>query len=160
MSVTESGGDFSYDRFLRSFIGLLLAPVAGSAIAIAGYVLASLARGAMFDSLPPDAGASGLFLVTIGIEDGVRIGIIPTFLVGWPLHLILLRTGYIHLATYITFGAALGATAVQVMLTLVFRDGPYASAVPFEVTLLAACAGGIGATIFWLIRRPDHDLQG
>ncbi len=127
--------------------------------AMGGYALAAITRGAITNTLPTDLCGDFIASVTIGIEAGARIGIPPTLVIGWPLHLVLLRTGLIHLATYITFGAALAVGAMQLMLRVVYSDGPYALPVPFETTLLAAAAGGIGATLFWLIRRPDHDAR-
>jgi hypothetical protein len=159
MSEAQTGGFFSYDRFLRSFVGLVLAPVAGGAIAMGGYALAAITRGFVTSTLPSDVFGAFINSVTIGIEAGAKLGVPPTLVIGWPLHLILLRTGLVHLATYITFGAALSVVAIQLMLRVVYSASPYAMPVPFEVTLLAAAAGGIGGALFWLIRRPDQDAQ-
>lgn len=155
--TTAQPSHFSYDKFLRSFIGLLLAPVAGGAIAMAGYFLAVLVRGAVLGGLPDDLLGTFLIAVTIGISSGAQIGLVAAFIVGWPLHLILLRTGFIHLATYITFGSAIAVLAFQIISRFVFGRGNADFPLPFEMSLLAAAAGGIGAAIFWLIRRPDHD---
>jgi hypothetical protein len=155
--ITAPRQSFSYDKFLRSLVGLLLAPVAGGAIAMGGYALAVIARGFVFGGLPPDLLATLLLALGIGIQAGAQVGLAPAFVLGWPVHLVLLRTGFIHLPTYITFGAAIAAAAVQVMVMFVLNLGRYAPAAPIELSLVAACAGGIGATIFWLIRRPDHD---
>lgn len=157
MSEARAGAFFTYDRFLRSFVGLLLAPVAGAALAMGGYALAAIVRGIVTNALPADLFGAFIGSLTIGIEAGARIGVAPTLVLGWPLHLVLLRTGFIHLATYITFGAALAVGAMQVMLRVVYSDGPYALPVSFETSLFAAAAGAIGAALFWLIRRPDHD---
>lgn len=157
MSENSAGTHFSYDKFLRSFVGLLMAPVAGGAIAMGGYALAAITRGFVTGTLPDDIFGAFIGSLTIGIMAGARVGIAPTLVIGWPLHLILLRTGFVHLATYIMFGAALSVGAVQFMLGFVYSDGPYGLPVPFETALLAAGAGGIGGALFWLIRRPDHD---
>ena len=115
MSENSAGTHFSYDKFLRSFVGLLMAPVAGGAIAMGGYALAAITRGFVTGTLPDDIFGAFIGSLTIGIMAGARVGIAPTLVIGWPLHLILLRTGFVHLATYIMFGAALSVGAVQFM---------------------------------------------
>ncbi len=155
----DSGQFFSYDKFLRSFVGLLMAPVAGGAIAMGGYALAAITRGFFTNTLPQDVFGALISSLAIGIEAGARLGVAPTLIIGWPLHLLLLRAGLIHLATYIMFSAALSVAGVQFMLLVVYSDGPYADPVPFEVALLSAGAGGIGGALFWLIRRPDREAD-
>lgn len=160
MSEAHDGRQFfSYDKFLRSLVGLLMAPVAGGAIAMGGYALAAITRGFLTNTLPQDLFGAFIGSLTIGIEAGARLGVAPTLVVGWPLHLLLLRTGLIHLATYVMFSAALSVAGVQFMLLVVYADGPYAGPVPFEIALLSAGAGGIGGALFWLIRRPDRDAE-
>ena len=50
-------------------------------------------------TLPDDIFGAFIGSLTIGIMAGARVGIAPTLVIGWPLHLILLRTGFVHLAT-------------------------------------------------------------
>lgn len=157
MSGPAASDSPGYDRFLRSLVGLMLAPVAGSAIAMTGYAMAAILHSVLMNRLPPDTLGVFLRLVATGIEAGIRIGILPTLAVGWPLHSLLLRTGFIHLATYITFSAALGVAATQIMIPIIYAQGAFSRPVTLDTALLAAAAGGVGGALFWLIRRPDRD---
>ncbi len=110
-----------------------------------GYALAAITRGLVTGVLPDDIFGAFIGSLTIGIEAGARIGIAPTLVIGWPLHLILLRTGFIHLYDlYHVRCGPLGRrhsdhAAVRVpRWPLCFRSRS-------NDALLAAGAGGIGA---------------
>lgn len=143
---------FSWEKFARSLAGIIVAPLAGGAIAVTVYAVSATWQS---DYLSPvDTFFSAL---SIGFQGGATFGIAPALVVGWPLHLILLWVGFTNLPSYLTFGAALAAIAFRVIMEIQFGPIPSYAPIPFELTLLVAAAGAIGAAIFWFIRRPDHD---
>lgn len=88
-----------------------------------------------------------------------------TLIALWPFHMIALRLGWKRFRTYASFGVALGAVVFGVFFCFVLqamrRDGQlaYASviALPLALNIVVPCA--ILTSLFWLIRRPDRDVD-
>ncbi len=134
-----------WGRIARTALGLILAPIVGGVIVIAMLDVGELVR---------SPGHSAGFLVTMA-EISAFLGVPPALVIGWPLHLLLLRTRMTHLPVYLGLGVVLGIVALLVMSA--FTGGPSRFLDETELLLLVAGAGAIGALLFWLIRRPDKD---
>jgi hypothetical protein len=145
---------FSWVKFARSLAGLIVAPLAGGVISVTVYALSAFGwQTDYYNPLDTFLGA-----LSIGFQGGATFGIAPALVVGWPLHLFLLGVGFTNLPSYLTFGAAVAVIGFRVIMEIQFGPIPSYSPIPFELTLLVAAAGAIGASIFWFIRRPDHDM--
>lgn len=101
-------------------------------------------------------------LALLGAMLGALIGIPAMLLGGLPAHAWLLSRRRTSLVYYASVGAFVGLTAAAAFC---FFEDPNISNWLFEVqTLLLALimpgivAGGIAATLFWLISRPDRAL--
>jgi hypothetical protein len=101
--------DFSIGKFLRTLAGLLLAPVVGGALAMLGALLVE-SRGVRADEW-----SQGLFF---GALAGGLLGVIPALLIGWPVHLLLLKLRWTSVWTYTGLGGliGLGAVAISAMI--------------------------------------------
>ena len=105
MNATATRPPFSWWKFARTFVGLLLAPAIGGAIGLLGFMIPDLASG----SAPPD---ELLKLLWFGLAFGFILGAVPALLIGWPLHLFLLSRRWTSIWVYIGLGALLGVSAI------------------------------------------------
>ncbi len=159
MSETATSSGFSPVKFARSLVGLILAPIAGGVIVILGYNLFGLAWLTATVGWPPDAFNILLSSATIGAEGGAILGVVPAFVLGWPVHLLLLRLRQGHLLIYITLGAVMAVAGFFVMAPIIL--GPVwgnTSDMSLDTTAIIGVAGVAGALVFWYIRRPDRDF--
>jgi hypothetical protein len=96
---------FSWWKFGRTFLGLLLAPVVGGTIGIVLFALPDLFAGSA------EVGEL-IGLTAFGAYFGAFFGIIPALLVGWPVHLLLLRQRWTPIWVYVGLGALIGMLAL------------------------------------------------
>jgi hypothetical protein len=137
--------------YWTTILGLLLAPVVGSAVGL--YVYTAITTLLAGDLTGPLGSAAGILF--LGGWFGALMGIIPAFVFGWPLHVVLLRTGKTHLLAYVGLGTVLALLAFVVVYVL-YDFGGYWLDTVLELGPAIALAGAIGATTFWFIRRPDR----
>jgi len=100
--ATTRARKFSVPLFLRTLVGLILAPIVGGGIVIGGTGLIDSGGG------DPQLGS----LMFIGAYIGAAYGVAPALLIGWPIHLFLLRQRWTHPLVYIGLGAGIGVSAL------------------------------------------------
>ena len=103
MSATPA---FSVWKLLRTLAGLVLAPVAGGTIVMTG--LASV--DAFTQGRVQDLASSAVF----GAIYGGMLGAIPALVIGWPLHLLLLKLRWTSVWVYMALGAVIGLGGIYV----------------------------------------------
>jgi hypothetical protein len=101
------------------------------------------------------SGADGIWWMTIILP----VSYVTCAVVGLPIHLILMRTGYTSLLLYVISG--LVATLVPIYFLFIYSDEsptPWAGLlqVHFEIMGFMAFCGILTSAIFWLIARPDR----
>jgi hypothetical protein len=84
--------------FLRSLVGLALAPIIGGAVVFGAIGVLELAKGRI----------ELLRMAGMGAYFGALFGAPAAVLIGWPIHLLLLKLRWTHVAVYVALGAALG----------------------------------------------------
>jgi hypothetical protein len=125
------------------------APSVGGALAWFGVALVSLAMPGLY------GGADPFTVLLVGGIGGAILGSPAAIIIGWPLHLLLLKLRWTHVAVYIYLGAMLGVIGFFTFVSLW-------SPISFELlmtwfVIVLAFAGAVGGGAFWLIRRPDRD---
>jgi hypothetical protein len=153
--VSEGAGElhktFRWPLFFRSLVGLILAPTVGGAAGMVGAELVSLAA-------QPSAfgGTDNPFVALIlGAYGGGILGAPGAIIFGWPLHLLLLKQRWTHLAVYVSLGAMLGVVSSLLVASLL---GQALVQVLFsQLVLVLAFSGAVGGLVFWQIRRPERD---
>ena len=138
---------------IRTALALLLAPIAGGMAGLLIY----LGYGSIFD---PTSVVTGDFFdslrfgVTAGAMYGGLLGVVPSFLVGWPLHIVMQRLRLTQWWAYIALGLLLAAVAGLLVAPTLGMSIFYFGA---GIMLMLAISGAIGGLVVWLIRRPDRD---
>ncbi len=96
---------FNRTLFARTLVGLILAPVVGGGTAM-------LVMG-LTEATQPDFGIEELASIIMlgGIFGGI-FGLVPALVLGWPIHLLLLRQRWTQVWFYIGTGAVLGVAAM------------------------------------------------
>lgn len=94
---------FSFWKLLRSLAGLILAPVAGGAVVFGGLEFIDGFQFGRMSQVP-----SALIL---GGYLGLIVGAPGAIILGWPLHLLMLRQRWTSVWAYLGFGALLGVAA-------------------------------------------------
>jgi hypothetical protein len=137
--------------FLRTVTGLVAGAVIGAAAVDVAITLLSFA---LVGYGPDDDFLRILGLaVTYGAMRGA-IFVVPVLIIlGWPLHLLLMRLNARGLIAYALSGAAL---VVGAFVTLPYYLA-HASTEWIVGTMLAT--GFLAFGLFWLIRRPDRDAR-
>jgi hypothetical protein len=102
---------FSVWLFLRTLAGLLLAPIFGGALLIAGFNLFEMARSGGGPGDLPGSLAAGAFY-------GGVVGIPAALLLGWPVHLLLLHLRWTHVLVYVGLGGLIAAAAPYAWMLL------------------------------------------
>jgi hypothetical protein len=148
---------FLSSPLVRSAMGLTLAPIVGGAIGSLAYVAVSPLLYPQNDFGHPLV--SALQALASGAVIGGILGIIPSLVVGWPLHLLLRRMRTTHLAVYIVLGAVLAVPTTVLGLLMLLPEWLGGVHPTSESLLLLGACGGAGGLIFWLIRRPDRDWK-
>lgn len=134
-------------------LGLLLAPIVGGAFALPLYLLAAEA---IQGTLHVGTLGRDLFgTVQFGAYFGGFMGVIPAFVLGWPVHAALLRRRKTHILFYVVFGAIIGIVSFFIIAPL-FGLGDLLSSSLVGSSPVAALCGAFGALVFWPIRRPDR----
>ncbi|CAN0348110.1 unnamed protein product, partial [Phaeothamnion confervicola] len=134
-------------------LGLLLAPIVGGVFALPIYLFAvELIQGTLHAS---SLGRDLFGTAQIGAYFGGMMGVIPAFLLGWPVHVALLRTHMTNLLSYIVFGAVIGFVSFFITAPI-FGFGNVLSSSVLEMSPVAALCGAFGGLVFWPIRRPDR----
>jgi hypothetical protein len=96
---------FSIWLFLRTALGLILAPILGGAVGMAAF---SFFDGVgKFEGWPRDISS----IAFIGAYLGGVYGLLPALIIGWPIHLLLLRQRWTHPLVYIAIGPLLAGLA-------------------------------------------------
>ena len=138
---------------IRTALGLFLAPIAGGMTGLLIYLgyssivdPTSVVGGDTVDTLR--------FGVTAGAMYGGLLGVVPSFLVGWPLHIVMQRLRLTQWWAYIALGLLLAAVAGLLVAPTFGMSVIYFGA---GIMLMLAMSGAIGGLVFWLIRRPDRD---
>ena len=138
---------------VKTLVALSVAPVVGGTIGLLlypGYENACQPNGVF---------AGDLFVtlrlgLTLGPLYGGLLGIIPSILVGWPLHMAMQRAGLKLWWHYAVLGVILAAIAAPLVSPLMGLDVIYLG---IAIMLMMAGSGAIGGLVFWLVRRPDRD---
>jgi hypothetical protein len=139
----------------RTALGLLLAPVAGGGVGLSVYALTSqlISGKPFFGAVAQDTFLSAL---AIGIAFGGYIGSVPALVIGWPLHVLLLRRGWTHPLAYM----ALGLLIAFIAFALIGPLFGFGSTLAYEIASPALLISGpVGGLVLWSIRRPDHDAR-
>lgn len=140
-------------RVIKTIVALCVAPVVGGTIGLLLYL-------AYENAFQPNSVFAGdLFVtlrlgLTLGPVYGGLLGIIPSLLVGWPLHMAMQRAGLKLWWHYALLGIILAAVAALLVSPLMGLDVIYLG---IAIMLMMAGSGAIGGLVFWLIRRPDRD---
>lgn len=98
--------------WLRTLLGLLLAPVAGGMVVTGG--MAVLESGGVADVLPA---------MMFGAFYGGVLGGLPALVIGWPLHLLLWKQGWTSVWVYISLGTVIGALGLFVTFPILGAFG-------------------------------------
>lgn len=105
MDATATRPPFSWWKFARTFVGLLLAPAVGGALGVTLAMAPEIFAGRDdFGAFPG--------LLWFGFAFGFILGALPALIIGWPLHLFLLRQRWTSIWVYIGLGAILGVAAM------------------------------------------------
>lgn len=157
MSEAAIGESSERSRIIRTIIGLLCAPLAGSVMAIftafiALQMINGQAFGIPFDQIVP--------LLQMGAMLGAYVGFPVAFLFGWPIHVGLMQRNASKALYYVLFGALIAIATFAVATTVTGYHFRLVLDWQFILTGLSfLTAGAIGGLTFWLIRRPDRDNQ-
>jgi len=89
--------------WLRTLVGLILAPVAGGMVVMLGMV-----------AIDPPGFDDILSALAFGGFYGGILGGLPALLIGWPLHLLLLRQRWTSVWVYVGLGALIGVVGIFV----------------------------------------------
>ena len=138
-------------RMGSTLISLAVAAIAGS---VAASTVAIVAWGYA------DAGQPIATLLNIAVASlaGALMLALPLALsLGWLVHIFMLRIGFTGPFVYSCFGASLTMIACRIFLMRLTNSGYIPQRELLESLLLAGFAGGIGALVFWALRRPDRD---
>ena len=111
MIDTAKAQRFKWPLFLRSLLGLTLAPVVGGALMIVGVTVPALAS-------EPEELADIPQMLLFGALFGGMFGLPGALTVGWGLHLLLLWRGWTSVWAYTGLGAALGVVCFFVAAPL------------------------------------------
>jgi hypothetical protein len=141
---------FSLNLCLLTVTALLAAPIVGAIASSLIYATIHTQFGTQYTILNLLVGA--MFTTVMGVISAMLFIVPSSFILGWPIHLILMRIGLTGFMAYTCVSATL--TAVLARLLPGFYTGPLQNDV--ELHLLAAVAGAVGGVVFWLIRRPDR----
>ena len=134
-------------------LGLLVAPIVGGALSL---VIWATASDVLSGNLSGHSLANGFVgALMFGALYGAWIGLLPAFIIGWPLHVLLLRQRKTHLMVYVAAGAVLALVGFLVVMPLFGMGSLYLTTL-IELGPAIALAGAIGAAVFWYIRRPDR----
>jgi hypothetical protein len=144
------------DPFIRSLIGLFLAPLTAGAAAgfIAGLLIGS-------DFLDTSVGAGGMlaevsFVTFAGVAMAATFGLPWSFAAGWPVHLLLLWSGRTHILIYAGAGALIAVAALRAVTLVDPEDGVFIVGFTTASIALTAASGLLGGAMFWFIRRPGR----
>lgn len=138
-------------RMGSTLIGLAVAAIAGS---VAASIVAVVAWGYADASQPIET------LATVGVASiaSMLMLVLPLALsLGWLVHIFMLRIGFTGPFVYSCFGASLAMIACRIFLMRLTNGSYIPQGQLVESLLLAGFAGGIGALVFWALRRPDRD---
>jgi hypothetical protein len=102
------------DAFMRSLAGLVLAPIFGGAISL-GFL--GIFGGGSIGAMASNA----VGVAVMGAYVGALYGVIPALVIGWPIHLLLLRQRWTHPLAYAALGPALAVLAM-ILIALVMGD--------------------------------------
>jgi len=94
--------------------------------------------------------------LSLGAVFGAYIGAVPSLVIGWPLHVVLLRKGWTYPLAYCALGLVLAFVAFALIGPLFGFGSIYAYQIGAPVLVLAGVVGGL---VVWAIRRPDHDAR-
>ncbi len=142
--------DRSSPPFDRTVLGLFAASLAGSMVGtIVAAVTTDWLHGAAFIESAPALALAALL--------GSLLVLPFSVLLGWPLHLTLKSMRKSRAFAYGSLGCTIGFVAVVLLLTATPTSHSYRDFV--LAGLLGAAIGGVSATAFWLIRRPDRDTR-
>lgn len=139
-------------RYERLWIALTFSGAATGAIIAGGLILLYLV-----DARPDASVWLTMFPggVLLGGVFGLAIGTPVMFLIGLPIHALLQRLRWVGALAYILMGLA-AATALT-LVVVVLQSPEVTPGLRLGYAFPFALGTPIGATIFWLIRRPDRD---
>lgn len=100
-------------KFARSIGGLALAPIAGGAVAFAAESASEL----NFMALPRLAALGGYF--------GAIFGVLPALVIGYPIHVLLMRMKWTHPAIYAAVGVVMAGVGYALATTGLSLLGPW-----------------------------------
>lgn len=138
-------------RIGRTLGGLILAPLLGGVVAATVTVIVA-------EVINPLSGAlmSLHIFILMGLVAGAGLGIPAALIVGLPIHLLMKRAGMAGRLHY----AALGGL-ISVLLFVAMTGAALLtwSSMNTVLAIAFALAGAISGSVFWSIRRPDHDIR-
>jgi hypothetical protein len=155
MTGAQAGTGF-VPAVLKTASGLFLAPIVGGAIAMPLYpLLLNLIRG-MFVSLENlrDLGS----MAQTGALLGAWMGVIPAFVLGVPVHALLMKTRKTHLLFYVGLGSVIAFVSFVTLSPLYGFGVAWGPSIRAYLPVVPLC-GGLGGVLFWFIRRPDRDSK-
>lgn len=103
MNQAPTQPGFSVWKLFRSLAGLILAPVAGGALVFGGLEFLDGFAFSRMDHVPE--------ALMLGGYLGLIVGAPGAIILGWPLHLLMLRQRWTSVWAYLGFGALLGVAA-------------------------------------------------
>jgi hypothetical protein len=156
VSEATVGGTTKRHRVVTTIIGLIVAPAVTGAAIVIGLIIVSLIMG--YGGSIGVGGPGNMAFLIMGVIFGATFGLIPSILVGLPLHHYFVHMKWNRALHYAALGAGI-APAALLLMTLVFLSGQ-GTWLNLQVALtflLIAFAGAVGGLTFWIIRRPDRD---
>lgn len=132
-------------KWSRLFAATMIAPFGGCVLAstLAFLVAALVSKEADFFYF--------LIVPLFGFAYAVTTGLLASFVIGAPLHVVLSRLRLRSWLAYCLAGAAGGMIVYAASILLGVQTAPWLA------SYLLVSGAGMGAT-FWLIRRPDRDV--
>jgi len=89
------------------------------------------------------------------VELAALMGYPIAFVIGVPIYLLLKRLTLVRLITFLIAGSVLGLLSVVGVLTIFFPLQSWA----YPSFLLGSVMGSVATVSFWLIARPDRDVE-
>lgn len=135
----------------RTIVALFAAPICGCTIAGIAYAL-------MYGALGSD-NPFGFLLWTwmFAILVGFTFGLPVALSLGWLIHILLLRIGFAGPFVYACVGASLAIATFRIAFAPMFDQEIWSISEKLGLIMTPGIAGGVGALVFWFIRRPNRD---
>lgn len=143
---------FSRTLLFHTIVGLVIGSVAGATLTDIGAMVFAL----VISGYEPASSQSLLAMLAgafgFGAVRGAFLVLPVAVFAGWPLHLLLMRIGWVGMVVY-------SLTWAAIMLAAYLIAPSYMGSASTGWLLgIPLSTGFIAGSAFWLIRRPDRDI--